>query len=346
MVRNSCAVLLAVVALSLLLIGCGNGAEGQAATKDGESDPGHLVHLRIDASPGVENVGLVMANQRGYFREAGLQVTLGRPVSWPNAFGYLSGGSADLIVAPEPEVPLAQDGGLPVIGLRSVVERPTEGLIWLDGSGIGGVADLKGKTIAIPGLSFQEEFLEVVLAQAGLDRTDVKLRPLPYTAAAALAAGRVDAIFGGSRNVEGLELEAKGLKPVFTPLSKFGIPGFEQSMLLADSTRMPSEDTLIGLIAAIDRGTSDAIEDPESAARALAAELSEPEGTAGKWLPSLEATLPLLSRSGRMSVPLANRLGAWMLDRGMIEYEAPADEVMTNAYLQGGTGETPGGEES
>jgi putative hydroxymethylpyrimidine transport system substrate-binding protein len=319
--------------LVLFLAGCGSGAESaEPESSAGSSQP---VHLRIDANPGVENVGLVMANKEGFFREAGLRVTLGRPVSWSNAFGYLSGGSADLIAAPQPQVALAQDGGSPVIAVRSIVRRSTEGLIWLDKSGIDDVADLKGRTIAIPGLGFQEEFLKLVLAQAGLKRADVKVESLPYTSVAALANGHADAIFGGSWNVEGLELQAKGLKPVFTPLGKFGIPPFEQGVLLADSTRMPSEENLIRLMSAVDRGTAAAIEDPAAAARAIAAELSEPKASAVKWLPGLRATLPLLSRSGHMSVRRANRLGDWMLSQGMIEFEAPADEVLTNAYLEG-----------
>jgi len=331
MVKTSCAALLGV--LSLLLVGCGSGAESAEPDSSAGGDP--LVRLRIDANPGPENVGLVMADQQGYFKDAGLRVTLGRPVSWPNAFGYLHGGSADLIAAPQAEVALAQEGGSPVIALRSIVQGSTEGLIWLGNSGIGDVTDLKGKTIAIPGLSFQEDFLKIVLAQAGLERADVKLKTLPYTSVEALANGGADAIFGGSWNVEGTELQAKGLKPVFTPLRRFGIPPFEQAVLLADSTRMPSEETLIRLLSAVDRGTAAAIEDPAAAARAIAAELSEPKAEAAKWLPILKATLPLLSKSGQMSVRRANRLGDWMFNRGLIEFEAPADEVLTNAYLGG-----------
>jgi ABC-type nitrate/sulfonate/bicarbonate transport system substrate-binding protein len=327
------------VTLSLLLAGCGDGAQGGASESVGRVAAHHrLVHLRLDANPGAENVAFVMANQLGYFRDAGLSVTLGRPVSWSNAFGYLDGGIADLIVAPEPQVVLAQDGGSPVIAVRSVVQGSTEGLIWLQKSGIDDIADLEGKTIAVSGLGFQEDFLELVLARAGLDRSDVKLRTLPYTSAAALANGRVDAIFGGSWNVEGAELQAKGLKPVFTPLRSFGIPPFEQSVLLADSSRLPSEENFIRLMSALDRGTAAAIAHPAAAARAIAAELSEPEKNAAKWRAKLRATLPLLSRSGQMSPRRANRLGDWMLARGLIEFEAPASELLTNAHLQAASG--------
>ncbi len=330
-------VLCAVLAAALLLsAGCGGGSTSHEVGSTSQvADHSHLTHLALDANPGAENVAFVIANQLGYFRDAGISVTLGRPVSWPNAFAYLDGGIVDLIVAPEPQVVLAQDGGSSAIAVRSVVQGSTEGLIWLQRSGIDDVADLEGKTIAVSGLSFQEDFLEIVLAQAGLDRSDVKLRTLPYTSAAALAKGRVDAIFGGSWNVEGAELKAKGLEPVFTPLRSFGIPPFEQAVLLADSSHLPSEESLIRLMSALDRGTEAAIQHPAAAARAIAAELSEPEKNAAKWRARLRATLPLLSRSGQMSPRRADHLGDWMLARGLIEYEAPASELLTNAHLEG-----------
>lgn len=322
--------------LSLLLAGCGGTAKSDGGGSKSEAPaPPSPVHLQLEANPSAETVAFAMANRLGYFKDAGLTVTLGRPVSWPNAFSYLEGGTAQLIVAPEPELVLAQDGGSSAVAVRSVIPSSTEGLTWLKGSGIDGVAGLEGKTIAVSGLGFQEDFLEIALSQAGLDRSDVKLRTLPYESAAALAKGRVDAIFGGSWNVEGVELREKGLKPAFAPLGSFGIPPFEQALLLADATSMPSETTIAGLMTALDRGTAAAIEHPGAAARAIAAELSEPKRNASRWRAKLEATLPLLSRSGRMSPRRANRLGGWMLGRGLIEFEAPASELLTNAHLEG-----------
>ena len=35
-------------------------------------------------------------------------------------------------------------------------------MIWLRGSGIESVADLKGKTIAYPGIPFQKDFLAAI----------------------------------------------------------------------------------------------------------------------------------------------------------------------------------------
>ncbi len=322
--KFSC-VFLAGVAL-LCLAGCSSGSE----TGEADAQREGLTHFALDAAPGPETAALVMANRQGFFREAGISVTLGQPFSLPNAVSYLDGGGVDLIVAPVAQAIL----GSSVVAIRSVVQAPTEALIWLDGSGIDAVADLKGKTIAIPGFGFQEKFLGIVLSRAGLKLADVKVRSLPYTSVAALATGRVDAIFGGSWNVEGTELRARGLRPEITRLQNLGIPPFEQAVLLANSYRLPSKESLDRFMAALDRGTAAAIEHPVATARAIAAERSEPEKNAVKWLAGLKATLPLLSRSGNMSLGWAERLNSWMYDHGLFEIKVPAKEAFTDRYLE------------
>jgi putative hydroxymethylpyrimidine transport system substrate-binding protein len=313
--------------LALLLSGCGGGSGTQAAG----TEPAHLIHLALDAAPGPETVGLTMANRRGYFKEAGISVLLGQPVTLSNAFGYLQGESVDLIVAPMSQVILEK--GASLLAVRSLVDASTEALIRLPGSGIDRVADLKGKTIAIPGLGAQEQMLEVVLAQAGLDRSDVKVRSLPYTSTEALASGRVDAIFGGSWNVEGEELRARGLRPTVTRLGRFGIPPFEQAVLLGSSYHLPNKEILERFMAAAERGTEAAIEDPAAAARVLAEERSEPKRNAARWRAELKATLPLLSRSGQMDIPQAERLEEWMYGKGLLEFKTAATDAVTNRYL-------------
>ena len=66
----------------------------------------------------------------------------------------------DLAISYEPEVLLARDQGLPVKAVAAVVPTPLTSLIWLEGSGIGKVKDLRGKTVATAGIPYQEAYLE------------------------------------------------------------------------------------------------------------------------------------------------------------------------------------------
>ena len=112
-------------------------------------------------------------------------------------------GSDDLGVAHGAQVTIAQEKGVPIVVVGSLVPEPTAALIWSKESDIGGIADLKGKTIAIPGLSFQRDFLETILARGGLTLDDVKVKSVGNELVPALASGKADAIFGGSGNQEG-----------------------------------------------------------------------------------------------------------------------------------------------
>ena len=60
------------------------------------------------------------------------------------------------------------------------------------------------------------DFLQSFLARGGLTLDDVEVRRVGYELVSALTDGEVDAIFGGSWNIEGAVLEARGLKPVIT----------------------------------------------------------------------------------------------------------------------------------
>jgi putative hydroxymethylpyrimidine transport system substrate-binding protein len=63
----------------------------------------------------------------------------------------------------------------------------------------------------IPGLAFQRRFLEYILNQAGLTLDDVKVKSVGNDLVPALVSGRADALSGGSRNLEGADLESHGI---------------------------------------------------------------------------------------------------------------------------------------
>jgi ABC-type nitrate/sulfonate/bicarbonate transport system substrate-binding protein len=61
----------------------------------------------------------------------------------------------------------------------------------------------------------------------------------------ALLSGRADAIFGGSWNVEGIELESRGAEPVITRIQDLGIPDYEELVMVARSDLVADDPRLI-----------------------------------------------------------------------------------------------------
>lgn len=317
---------------TLVLLGCGGSSDPQTTAKPIKPlAPTRELDITIDGYPGPENVGLLMAYYGHYFEKLGLSVWIRTPESRLRPLPYVAEEEVALAVSHQPQVVLAGDKKAPVAAFGSLISQPTAALMWPKKSKIGGIAGLKGKTIAITGLPFEEGFLESVLARGGLTLKDVKLVRADYELVPTLLSGHADAIFG-SWNVEGVELEKKGLKPVIKRVQDLGIPPYEELVLIARPDRLAKESQVIRtFMAALAQGTAAAIKDPETAAALIASNRGEELTPMLKA--QVEATVPLLSKTGEMDPEKASGLVAWMHEQGMVENEPSASELFSNDYL-------------
>lgn len=314
--------IVAVLALAALLAGCGEGSEAETAettakrpdTTAKEPEPKKKLpslELTLDGTPNAEQAGIFVAKHRGYFEDAGIDLYIHIPITPRMPTKYVNDRSVQLAISYQPQVILSKQKGVRIVPVRSLVSQPTTSLIWLQKSGIKGIADLRGKTIATTDLPYQEELLATILAKAGLGLGDVKLVNVDHGLVEALEKGRVDASIGGSWNIDGIELRAAGLKPVVTPVTDLGVPPFEELVLIARPDVLRREgDKIRAFMKAVARGTEVAIEDPDAVAEALEAENPEldPEATREE----IEATLPLLSEDGRIDRGEWRRFANWM----------------------------------
>jgi len=346
--RGICALLLIAASL-LLTAGCGGGGDeaggealGSAVRRKAEACLRHPVkpgpvdrrgepirrgqqplHLTLDGQPDAEDAGILIAAKRNYFAAAGIHLEITAPVIPRNIPGYVSDGASDLGILPQPQVTIANSEGMPLVAIGSMVRRPTMALTWLQGTGIEDIDDLEGKTIAVNGLSFEEDVLESALRQVGLGLEDVKLRQLGYELLPALVGGRVDAVLGVSRNSEGIELERCGLEPTAVPLRELGVPPYEELDIVVRRDRFARDpERFRAFIKALVRGTAAAVANPGEAAEAISyyrvlLNSGRPQDPA-LVREKVEATLPLLSRSGTVSPERADRFAAWMRREGLL----------------------------
>ncbi len=321
------ALAVALLSLALGLAACGEKSEEGGA----ETEP---LSLTLDFYPNPDHAGIYMAQKLGYFADAGLDVSIQTPSDPAAPIKLLAAGQTDLAISYEPEVLLAREQGLDVVAVGAVVDRPLTSLIWLKKSGIGGVAGLRGKTIATAGISYQDAYLKTILARAKLTPADVNTVNVGYGLLPALVGGSAEAMLGGFSNVEGVDLRLRGKDPVVTPVDKLGVPSYDELVLVANRKRLEEDPQPIRLfLAALARGTAAAIKSPDATTNALLEANSDldPKLTRAE----VNATLPLLSKDGSMDPAKWNRFIAWMQENGLISGTPTTAEVLSNAYLAG-----------
>jgi putative hydroxymethylpyrimidine transport system substrate-binding protein len=291
--------------------------------------------VSLDNIEGPENAAILMAIKRGYFEDVGLDVWAGSPLEPSRPAKYVSKGIDDFGVAQMPQVAVANEKGASVVAVGSLIPQPTAAMIWLKGSGIHGIADLRGKTIGTAGVPFQKGFLETVLARAGLTLDDVQVRGVGYELVPDLLNGSVDAIFGGSWNLEGAELESLGEQPVITRAQELGLPDYEEFVVIAPKDLVAEDPQLVrDFMTAVNRGVTATVEDPKAAVDAIVKSIGAvPELHRKEREAQMRATLPLLSQSGRMSPARARELVAWMHRNGLIQEQPPVSDLLDDEFL-------------
>ncbi len=119
------------------------------------------------------------------------------------------------------------------------------------------------------GIPYQAVYLDTILRDAGVDPAEVEQVDVGLNLLQPVIAGRADAMLGGFLNVEGVDLAERGLDPRVVPVDELGIPTYDELVLVADADRLREDPAEIeAFIAALERGTEAATEDPAAATAA------------------------------------------------------------------------------
>jgi putative hydroxymethylpyrimidine transport system substrate-binding protein len=297
---------------------------------------GRKVTLTLDWTPNPDHVGFYYARDTGLFARAGLDVAIRAP-SDPTAPLKLVGvGRSELAVSYEQELFFAAAKKLPVVAVAAVVPRPLNSMIAIEPQ-IHSLHDLAGRRIGITGVPSDYATLDTLLRSVGLTRREVKVVTVGYNLLPALLAHRVDAVLGVYRNVEGIQLELRGLHPTVIPVDRAGVPTYDELVLVANRTRLRSDaayrSTVKRFVGAFLSGTTEARSHP---IRALAI-LRRVTASDPKFLArATPATLRLLAGPdgvGCLSVREWQRFGDWMHARSLLKQRIPAASVVNVSFL-------------
>jgi NitT/TauT family transport system substrate-binding protein len=196
--------------LSMMLVACGSSSPS-GSTGGGSSVPLIKASIGLGYIPDVQFAPFYVAVNQGYYKAAGLDITLNHGIV-TDLMGEMMSGKDTFVVAGGDDTLVARSQNLPVVDVSTLYQDYPVCIIVPANSSIKTLADLKGHTIGLPGLYGSTYVGMLALLHAGnLTSKDVKLQSIGFTQVNALAKGSVDAVAGYTNN-EPLQLARLGIK--------------------------------------------------------------------------------------------------------------------------------------
>ena len=193
-----------ISALSVVVLAaaCSSSGSSSSSSSTGQAAAGTTAgtSIVVGALPVLDTVGLQVAIKEGFFRQAGLNVTVKTVTQSTAAIPDLLHGSIDVIGGGNyvSFLEAQAHGTFPVEFLAPAVDCTPDsyGVVAMPSSGITKAADLAGKTIAVNlTQNVQTLTTNAVLKAGGVDASSVHYVQVPFPdMVSALKAGRVGAV--------------------------------------------------------------------------------------------------------------------------------------------------------
>jgi NitT/TauT family transport system substrate-binding protein len=290
--------------------------------------------------PSVQFAPFYLANQAGYYSDAGLDVTFENKID-PDLIALVGQGSIDVGLADGTSLIPAVGQGIPVRYLATVYKTFPSIIFSRTSAEITTAADLKGRKVGIPGrYGSSWVMLQALLQSADLTPEDLEIVEFPdFTQAVAVQQGAVDAATGFVNN-EPVQLQLNGV-PVRVLHVDDIVPLPGPGIIAGSDTIQSKRDAIVAFIAATLQAMNDIEADPSQGLQAA----TDAEPTLAEkpeaQLAVLEATIAAWKGSGDASSFGTIDREAWskaiefMNGLGTVKDPVTVDGVVDDSLLGG-----------
>ncbi len=331
--------------LLLLVIGlvaaCGSTAASSPSggSSSGAAAPANL-KVELDWVPNPDHVALYYAQNKGYFSKQGLTVSMQTPSNAADPIKLVGLNKVDLAVSYESEMFFGQQENLPVTAVATIIPVPLNSLIVTPKDHVTSLSQMAGKKVGITGIPSDGAIYSSMVKAAGLTPAKVPTETVGFNLVPSLLSGKVDAIIGGYRNVEAIQIaQEMNQKPTVFPASELGVPSYAELVLVANRTRLASDKAYASsvrrFVKSLVEGTNAARKDP-SGATTIMEQVSQYK--VAFLQRSVPYTLSLLAPAAGQQTGCINEaswqsFGNWMKRNKLIHSTPDAAQISTDKYL-------------
>jgi putative hydroxymethylpyrimidine transport system substrate-binding protein len=286
----------------------------------GAAEPLTLV---LDWFVNPDHAPILVAEQRGYFEQAGLEVEIIAPADPNDPPKLVAAGQADIAVSYQPQLHMQIDQGLPLMRIGTLVATPLNSLVVLEDGPIESLADLKGRKVGFSVGGFEDALLGAMLAGAGVPVDEVELVNVNFALTPALMSGQVDAVIGAFRNFELNQLEIEGADGrAFYP-EEHGVPAYDELIFIANSERA-GDPRFRAFIDAIEQGVLYLLNHPDESFDLFTKGRPELDDELNRR--AFADTLPRFAlRPAALDEARYERFAAFLEERGLITSPPPVE---------------------
>lgn len=334
--RRPWIVIVAVVATVGAVAGCG-GDDGGAADADADVAGAEPLTLMLNWTPNGQHVGIYVAQARGFYADAGLDVQIVEPGTGGVAEALVS-GRADIGISVAEGILPARAEGLPLLSVAAILPHNDSSLMVRAGSGITRPRDLAGTTYGGYGGPLETELIRRLVECDGGDPDAVEMVDIGNADyLAGMEQGLFDAVwvFGGwdvlrAREIAGVDVGEIRFDQYLDCIPDWYTPLFAVDEGARDDPRIAA------FLDATARGYTAAIEDPATAAADFLSIVPEADSALIEASVAYYATRfvdPAVGPWGTQSPEIWATFTAFATEAGLLREPVEAAEAFTNDLL-------------
>lgn len=323
--------LILCVVLTFCISACGKTESDNELSK---------ITVVLDWTPNTNHTGIFVADAKGYFEEAGLDVEVVQPPEG-GAEALVASGKAQFGVSFQDSLAPAfvGDNAVPVTAVAAIIQHNTSGIISRKGEGMHTPKGLEGKKYATWDMDVEKETIREVMKADGGNFDLVELIPSTVTdEVSALKSGSVDAIwifYGWA----GVACETAGLETDYFEFADISdVFDYYTPVIIGNNAWLAENpETAKAFVEALSKGYTYATKNPKDAADILMNAAPELKSNSELVYASQEYLakeyVADASKWGEFDPERWSAFYNWLNEKNLLEENIDPDLGFTNEYL-------------
>ena len=320
------------ISTALIFTACGSKNETTVNSKGNEE-----IRLILDWTPNTNHTGFYVAQEKGYYRDLGLDVEIIQP-SEGSSLQLLAAGKGDFAISYQEDLTYARtsDSPLPVMAIAAIIQHNTSGFASPKEKGIETVKDFENKVYGGWGSPSEQAILKAIMEKNGADFSKLKI----------VDAGTEDFFIATKNNLDfewtfeawtNIEAKLRGFDINYIPARDLdpALDYYTPIIATTEDTVNNKKDLAKKFMEATTKGYEEAIANPEESAKILVSKVPEiseelaiesQKYLADKYMEDTKIW-------GSMKDSVWDNYTKFLYDNKLISKEMKASEAYTNEFL-------------